>query len=783
MFDLQGVTDPVSTILPLLLLAFSGYSLGAGVSLIRKVPFIFLKDLLYGNLIINFIFVSGFVIFGILFHFANTYFTIFTCLLIGISIVGIYLIIKKKLLIFSYEWKKLLTTAFWSEMSKNKQGMLVVLGASLFTVLVLYHGIIIYFHSIFGGEYDSIFLFLIISKSILLGDGLNHDFYLGADLNLRYGPFTPAFDAWLLHSFSYSSVKLFPAYFIFMGAITMYYFARKLFQNKNLAILGACVFLITPSLLLTSSKYSLQQDIPFLFFLISAFYLLAENIKNNRLEFYPVLMLVLATSLLPLSREIGLVLSFFLLFMFPVIGFTKNNPALRAVLIFIALVPLYGLSFYDVKTHGFTYTVSVRLLTVIIANIIIYTITSKVYDQSPFSTLFRLKFIYCLIPLCIPIILLISNITAIQGLYAVFSFDPQVQSSASFFRQFIDRPSPIYYGFEQSLQYIPQIQLMFVTVQMGFIFIIFKIRGFVIMLEELRKNSQYILILTFITLMFITWSYLLIQDIEEQQSNRHLLYLIPLFSMVIIIGMQIKSASSFHYLYYYGIVLFATFYFLHQSMTTWNYHNDTIFAGFIIKDSVIGLEEIVISIIMIVPLLVIERLKRMRGLLKRFPLSDKYFSFTCVGIIALLILTLSLVHVGLSPIHVADTIAPNNWEGNANEVTNFLNKQTDDKNVFSIYVPSIPFFANRTTFDPYHVGSVSSIVPLLNISDSITLEENLENLNIGYIIIPNEQNNLLFKFTQRVYDASTLIEYIQVDPNFVRITLPHFDVYKFVPAE
>ena len=711
MFDLQGVTDPVSTIFPLLLLAFSGYVIGAGVSLIRKVSPIFLKDFLYGNIIINFIFVSSFVIFGIVFHVANIYFTIFTGILIIISITGIYLIIKKKIRTINYKWKMLLTTAFWSEVSKNKQGMLVILGASIFAILVAYHGIIIYFHSVFGGEYDSMNLFLPISKSILLGDGLNHDFYLGADINLRYGPFTLAFDAWLIHSFSYSSVKLFPAYFVLMSAIATYYFARKLYPNKNLAILCACIFLITPSLLFTSSKYSLQQDIPFLFFLISAFYLLAENVKNNKLEFYPVLMLVLATSVLPLSREIGLLVTFFMLFMLPAIGFTKNTPILRAVLIFLALVPLYGLSFYDVKTHGFTDVVIVRLLTVIIAHIIIYAITSGVDNHSPFTTLFRLKFVYCLIPLCIPIIFFISNIIAIQGLYAVFSFDPQVQASASFFRQFMDRPNPIDFGLEQSLQNVPQIQLMFVSVQMGFIFLVFKIRGFVIMIEELRKNLQYVLILTLIILMLITWSYLLLSNLEEEQSNRHLLYLIPLISLVTTIGMQIKSASSFHYLYCYGIVLFSTFYFLHYSMTTWNYQNNTIFAGFIIKDSVIGLEEIAISIIMIFPFLVIDYLKkRPGGLLKRLPLSDKYFSFTCVGIVVLLILTLSLVQVGLSPIHVADTIAPNNWEGNANEVINFLNKQPDHKNVFSIYVPPIPFFANRTTYDPYQVGTISTFI-------------------------------------------------------------------------
>ena len=76
-----------------------------------------------------------------------------------------------------------------------------------------------------------------------------------------------------------------------------------------------------------------------------------------------------------------------------------------------------------------------------------------------------------------------------------------------------------------------------------------------------------------------------------------------------------------------------------------------------------------------------------------------------------------------TPLEVIDTHAPLNWEGNSVEVANYLNKNPDNKSIFSIYVPSIPFFTNRTTFDTYYPGSFISIYPILNATDSPSIEK------------------------------------------------------------
>ena len=135
--------------------------------------------------------------------------------------------------------------------------------------------------------------------------------------------------------------------------------------------------------------------------------------------------------------------------------------------------------------------------------------------------------------------------------------------------------------------------------------------------------------------------------------------------------------------------------------------------------------------------------------------------------------------IPMTPIEVVDLNANPNWEGNAVEVSNYLNKNPDNKNVFSIFVPSIPFFANRTTFDIYYPGSSSAVIPLLRINDSSILEQELNELDIGYIVIPNQNNQAIYKYVQNIQRDSDFIQFIQTNPNFMRIQLPHFDIYKY----
>ena len=402
MFGLNEAANPILTVLPIILMTVSGYAIGLITSHLRGIPSVFFKDILYGNLILNFLFISGFVFFGVVFYLSNIYFTIFNFILIGLTVIGFGGIVKKLSIIKNRDFRKYFLKSFFHKTFYYSRSIFILLGISLFATLIVYHGIIIYYHSIFGGEYDSIYLFFPMSKSILLGNGLNHDFYLGSDINVKYAPFTPALNAWLNHSFSYSSIKLFPVYFVFFTSVFIYYLAKSITKDKILALISSLAFMITPSLLFTNSKYSLQADLAFIFFLVAAFYFLVEHIRNPKTERNSLFLFSISLAILPLSREIGLIISCALIFLLPAVAYTRDAPKLRAIFTFLTFIPLYALSFFDVISHGFTGTVIIRLLVVMIANIAIFYISTLIKNQNHFILLIKGNIKYYLLPLVVP---------------------------------------------------------------------------------------------------------------------------------------------------------------------------------------------------------------------------------------------------------------------------------------------------------------------------------------------------------------------------------------------
>ena len=198
----------------------------------------------------------------------------------------------------------------------------------------------------------------------------------------------------------------------------------------------------------------------------------------------------ISIAILPLSREIGLIVSCALIFLLPAVAYTRNAPKLRAIFTFLTFIPLYALSFYDVTSHGFTGTVIIRLLVVIIANIAIYYISTLIKNQNHFILLIKGNIKYYLLPLVVPLFFITMNVITIHGPYISFTIDPEFHSLTSVQRQIMEKPSEIFADVEQSLSRIPQIQLLFITAQMGILFLIFKIRGFVILINEIKKNPQ-----------------------------------------------------------------------------------------------------------------------------------------------------------------------------------------------------------------------------------------------------------------------------------------------------
>ena len=161
-------------------------------------------------------------------------------------------------------------------------------------------------------------------------------------------------------------------------------------------------------------------------------------------------MLTLCLSLLPLIRELGLIISLAILFLVPAIKFTHGNIKLRALFSVLSFLPFYVLSFYSLFQNGFTTTITIRLITLIIANIAVFYILTKVNkNQNHFTSLINRGTIKYLIPLVIPLIFISSNMIMFNGPYGgyrdiIFSSNESIESVASYEAIFTSIQSDLY---------------------------------------------------------------------------------------------------------------------------------------------------------------------------------------------------------------------------------------------------------------------------------------------------------------------------------------------------
>ena len=625
------------------MMILSGCTVGRIISKFCRVDNTFFKDLLYGNLMLNFIFVLGFLVFGFFISAAKIYFTIFTYSLIILSIISVYIIVKSK-----FSARSPIKSSFtFLHLFENKY---VLFGVALCLTVIIYQGILIYYHPIFL-EYDSIYVFLLITKSILLGNGLNHDFYIGSDVALRMPPLSQAINAWLVHSFGYSAMRLFPIYFVFLASLFVYKFARNATKDSFLGLIASSAFLITPALFIISSHFSLQQDIPFIFLLSTTFYFVSEIIRHEKPTSIQFLMLVVSLSLLSLTREIGVVVSVAIFFLIPALKFSQDNIKLRAILTFLSLLPLYFLSLYDILANGLTNSMAIRLVSLVLANLAMFYISLHVKNQSRFNMLLRPNLKYLII-LVIPLVFFGNNIMTIGGPFATIIFSSQFGESALLYKNIFDTSKEL--NLSETLRLaLPRADIFLVAVSMGSTFVFLRLRGFIRLVEAFNTNIQYPLLLILSITLLVVWSYLLESGFELGRI-RHIAYFLPITSGTISYSMNRKGTID--RLFYYGIIVFSTYYFLNYDLKVWNYFGQ--FGGFYIepyRSPVMNLTDFIPAGIIILVLVLYES----RGeKLSRWFMSRHYFTryanFIFIGLLALQVYTLSYSGISLSALSESD---------------------------------------------------------------------------------------------------------------------------------
>src|SRR5437660_8710917 len=151
-------------------------------------------------------------------------------------------------------------------------------------------------------------------------------------------------------------------------------------------------------------------------------------------------MLMVSLSLMSLSRELGLILSFAIFF---IIFAAKFSGEIKLKILFtvLSLLPLYGLTFYDLYNQGVSLMLLIRLSTVFLINMGLLFVLSRVKGEEKSGLRFR-HFIY-FIPLIVPIIFVSVNMVNIHGLYPIMIFTHNEQTSIISFRNVFGIPNVV----------------------------------------------------------------------------------------------------------------------------------------------------------------------------------------------------------------------------------------------------------------------------------------------------------------------------------------------------
>jgi hypothetical protein len=794
---LGEAANPILTVTPILLMILSGYTIGRIISKLRMIPSLFFRDLIYGNVILIFLFLSGFIIFGVLVSAANEYFTSFTYILLGLSVLAVYFLLKSIITILKsggaddestkIQIRKIRSLFFVSE---NQTTIFIFFGIALFVTLLVYQAAIIYYHPIYN-EYDSMYRFLPISKSILLGNGLNHDFYLGSDINMRHPPFIQALNAWLIHSFEYSSIRMFPFYYVLFAAILVYSLTRNVLikttsnsESSFFGLIASSAFLITPALLVVSSRFSLQQDLGFIFMLTASFYFLSDIVRTNKPAKTTLLMLSASLALMALTREIGLVVGVAIFFLVPAIKYTEGNLKLRALFTVLSFLLPYTLSLKDLFEVGFINGTIIRLTALLLSNLAVFYILAQMKNQNKFSSLITpvSNFIY-IVPLAIPIIFIVTNLLIFSGPFPIFTFSGEFSKFLPTYRQIFGITNPLQFDLSQTLQTLPRLDILFISVAMGSVFIFFKLVGLARIIYQLKNNYQYSLILVLLIFLLVTWAVLL-QSGFQTSNVRYAAYFVPILSVILVIGMKIgRESSPYNKVICYGLIVFAIFYFLHFNLFIWNYQNH--FGGFWVepvKGSIITWVDVGIGAAIMGGLILIEiGGRKISTFTKNYNLRN-YIMYAFVALLGTQIYVLFNSGIILASPQKMDQLPPSKWETNVAEVIDYL-ESAENGNVLAVRAPAIPFFTNRTSFDLFNPQVFSyNISSLLLIENSSLLKQKIDEMGIRYIVLPN-QNNSLYYLVQNLMADSKLLDDMNTDSDFDRITFNDFNIYKYnVPS-
>ena len=203
-------------------------------------------------------------------------------------------------------------------------------------------------HSIYN-EYDAIFYYLPLAKSIMLTGGLHFDPLHATGLTTTMTPALPLmYGSVLFFSGSLSefgiAVRIIPLLCVTFTSLGVYALSSEIFEDSKLALVSTICFLSLPVLMSISLNYALYLDLGFAFVTTVSMYLVVRVLRYQGSDSFRWLALGASFGLLMLTKETAyfIVPSLFVLVIVPRLrGLGRNLAALLAALVFTATFTLF----------------------------------------------------------------------------------------------------------------------------------------------------------------------------------------------------------------------------------------------------------------------------------------------------------------------------------------------------------------------------------------------------------------------------------------------------------
>jgi hypothetical protein len=284
----------------------------------------------------------------------------------------------------------------------------------------------------------------------------------------------------------------------------------------------------------------------------------------------------------------------------------------------------------------------------------------------------------------------------------------------------------------------------------------------------------------------VVWSYAL--DSNYELGNvRHLIYFAPLLSVIVVVGMNGKE--WYYRLYYYGVVVFATFYFLSYNIEIFSYYSDLfggLFGGFLIDPDIhpiIGPFDIIIGAALGLGAVFL-KLRGKRAIEQiKMQTVKVYYLIPAFGLLMVIeVLVLYFSGVTLAPVVLLDQFPYRTWEHGVVPVIAYLNDEEDeDGAVLSLRAPAISFFTNRTNFDIlYYPHTFAAILGGTGQDEDSSIEK-LKDMEIRYIVIPDANNEHYEKVQNLIANSNFTQLFHQLEEShesIEEIDLGRYRVYK-----